>query len=809
MRDRGLVVVCLLVSLALAIAIATASAERVARAQSTTASPSSSAVPVASAPPKLVAPRQLYAPKVEYPAGAHGEATVVLQLSIAIDGTVAQAIVLDGEAPFADVARDAALTWRFEAATKDGVRIVASIRAKVHFSPPSDEPATTPVAEPPKPAPTAVSAPPIVDDGAQIVVEAVRPEIGATSTGGAEIRILPGAFGDPFRMIEALPGVTPVISGLPYFYVRGAPPGNTGYFIDGIRVPLLFHLGAGPAVIAAGLVDRVDFYPGGYPAQYGRFTGGIVSGTTRAPLRAGEQRRGDWQVRLFDASAMLEAPLGSGKADGGSDASSGNALVAARYGYPGLLLSLVSPSVSLQYWDYQLRVAKQIDRKDRFSVFLFGAYDRLVDKKHDRVIFGSQFHRLDVRLDRELQDGGVLRLATTLGIEETVVGGDSASNGLAIRSPGIRVRAELDQRLSESVRLRAGADAGADRYLVVADRGADVVALQDYPSRTDAAGGVRADLILHVAPRIELVPGVRFDLYASSHARQESGSGAKMIPAIDPRFAVRLGFAKHLLWISSFAVAHQAPSFVVPIAGFQPSLAGGLQSTFQFAQGLEAELPEKITASLAVFRHTLLNTTDFIASCVGDHGRTGGSPSTDRDRTGTFCSIDDRVTGQTYGLEVLIKRALTERLGGWLAYTLSRSLRTFRGVTFLSDFDRTHVFTAVGSYDLGRGWRFGARFSYVTGRPVALTPDGLPSELRISKRLPDFYRVDARLEKRWQTSDTSFVTFVVEWFNATIQKEAIDFTRSQCTGDSASSARCPVEYIGPVTIPSIGVEGGF
>src|SRR5437868_12442347 len=49
-------------------------------------------------------------------------------------------------------------------------------------------------------------------------------------------RQLPGALGDPFRAIEISTGVTPIVSGLPYFYVRGAPPGNVGYYFDGVRV---------------------------------------------------------------------------------------------------------------------------------------------------------------------------------------------------------------------------------------------------------------------------------------------------------------------------------------------------------------------------------------------------------------------------------------------------------------------------------------------------------------------------------------------------------------------------------------------
>src|SRR5687768_15170502 len=37
---------------------------------------------------------------------------------------------------------------------------------------------------------------------------------------GKEIRIVPGAFGDAFRALDALPGVTPIVSGLPYYFVR-------------------------------------------------------------------------------------------------------------------------------------------------------------------------------------------------------------------------------------------------------------------------------------------------------------------------------------------------------------------------------------------------------------------------------------------------------------------------------------------------------------------------------------------------------------------------------------------------------------
>ena len=51
-----------------------------------------------------------------------------------------------------------------------------------------------------------------------------------------------GALGDPFRALESLPGVTTVAWPAPIYAIRGSNPGNTGFFLDGVRVPALFHL---------------------------------------------------------------------------------------------------------------------------------------------------------------------------------------------------------------------------------------------------------------------------------------------------------------------------------------------------------------------------------------------------------------------------------------------------------------------------------------------------------------------------------------------------------------------------------------
>ena len=127
-----------------------------------------------------------------------------------------------------------------------------------------------------------------------------------------------------------------------------------------------------------------------------------------------------------------------------------------------------------------------------------------------------------------------------------------------------------------------------------------------------------------------------------------------------------------------------------------------------------------------------------------------------------------------------------------------------------SEFDRTHVLNVVGALDLGRGWRAGARLVYYTGRPYSPQIRGVPVPPFNSLRLPSFYRVDVRLEKRWRAFGSGYLAFIVEGMNVTLTQEAID-VRCQSDGSTLSlkNDTCTPQYIGPVTVPSVGLEGGI
>ncbi|HWZ89613.1 MAG TPA: TonB-dependent receptor [Polyangiaceae bacterium] len=718
--------------------------------------------------PGIAAPVRVDDADAIYPSGAHGEASVSLELEIAEDGTVGKARVTEGSEPFASAALRAAENFRFTPATRNGIPIRARILAKISFHEPFVEPA------PPAPAPSAAGTAPASAPLATTATPAAgsppapmeitvlgeqREELGSIHIPKNETRLIPGAFADPFRVVEILPGVAPILSGLPYFFVRGAPPGDVGYFIDGIRVPLLFHVGAGPSVIAPALADRVDLYPSAYPARFGRFVGGIMAGETTPPSQVG---RGEAQARVFDAGAMLETPFAEGR---------GSILLGGRYSYTQALLALVAPDYELGYADYQARIAYSLNAHDQVSAFLFGAYDKLENKPLDLSLFDVSFQRLDLRWDH-LTEGGHTRVALTGGADR-VQNAQEDPNGSAgqLNSDGLRVRLESEQRITSEVRVRGGADFGGDQ--IGADREKLGLSEVVYPGRTDWSGGVYSDAILRPTRGVELVPGVRFDV-ARSRGKDYGFS--------EPRLSARLRLAQGVAWISAFGVAHQLPTSSVHVPGLAPSaLELSEQESWQASEGVQFVLPSAMLSKLTVF----------------------------------YSRIDSRETelvGRNFGFELFLRRDFTEKLGGFLSYTLSRTERSFGSVTELSSFDRTHVVSAVLGYDLGKGFRVGGRAYYTSGRPYFAdcgTPDcgpGDPAGPRPylhSGQLPHFLRVDVRFEKRWRFASGAWLAGTFEWFNALLASETQNILWDPVRGGLRPDVRSPL------TLPSIGIEAGY
>ena len=810
MRRAG----CVRLLSAVAVVAALSGSSRLARADDEPSPAEAEAI----VPPRLLTPVQ-----AAYPEGAEGSAFVVVAVTVGSDGSVQSARVLEGAEPYAARAIESVGPARFIPATRGGKPIAATIRFRIDFAkvaPPPPPERELPVEPPPvvpvdREAPLQPGAPPVPPipveaPPGEVLVRGGKGAVGAPiadSLARTEVRQLPGAFGDPFRAIEVAPGLTPVISGLPYFYVRGAPPGNVGYYFDGVRVPYLFHFGLGPSVIQPGLVARTDIHKGGYPAALGRWAGVVIDATALPPS---DRFRGEAVLRVIDAGGLVEAPFANGR---------GSALAGGRYSYTSALFSLLDAKTSLDYRDYQARVAYALGDHDVISVLAFGAYDRATQRTTpDRetllaaipssslgkdevreievVLFASEFHRADVRWDHSFRGGGTMRVAGTIGYDRTKVEARRAAEDLMTAA-----RFELVQPVNSKVTFRAGADVVIDRYQAdslpqFADDD-DVVARQRriFASRTDFATGVRADAVILLDPRMEVTPGVRVDLYGSDQARAVG---------IDPRVAARFAITNKVRIVHAYGLVTQPPSPPLALPAVTISrLEGGLQRSAQTSAGVEIDLPSDLSASATVFHQAFYDLNDALG--------TSRVEIIDIEKSD---SLLGKSTGSAYGLELGVRRKLTKTIGGLIAYTLSRSERTADGRKFLSAYDRPHVFNAALSFDLGRGWRLGSRLVYYSGAPTSPETPAYPGQLVgvPPPRAPDFVRIDGRIEKRWRVGTRGYISAVLEALNATLSTETTGYqcqTQISVPGVNRTGPQCVPRLFGPVTVPSLGIEGGF
>ena len=187
--------------------------------------------------------------------------------------------------------------------------------------------------------------------------------------------------------------------------------------------------------------------------------------------------------------------------------------------------------------------------------------------------------------------------------------------------------------------------------------------------------------------------------------------------------------------------------------------------------------------------------------------------TTAADAQGLPLNLDNAGVGHVQGLELLVRKELTARAFGWIAYTLSRSTRVDRpGLpTRLFDYDQTHNLTAVAGYRLRGGWQLGARLRLISGNPetpvvgsayLAQTDSYLPVYGPTNgERAPFFSQLDLRVDKVW-TYDGWTLDLYLDVLNATNHRSVEGTSFSYDYTQRASVQGLPL-------LPSLGLKASF
>ena len=296
-----------------------------------------------------------------------------------------------------------------------------------------------------------------------------------------------------------------------------------------------------------------------------------------------------------------------------------------------------------------------------------------------------------------------------------------------------------------------------------------------------------AEMDMHPNARTQVVTGVRLD-YGRWTGRFD------VSPRINARYAVEPSFPKTTLK-GGTGLFHQGPDlFDILLSDDETELRS--QRAWQNSLGVEQQVTQNVTTSLEGFLYLL---DDLVSR----------SPDADG-----IVRYNNYGTGRIFGAEAMLRYEAHPRFFGWLSYTLSRSERTWAPgqPSELFYLDQTHILTVLGSYDLGRGWEFGARFRYVTGNLYTPCLGSLYSSTSTSylcvsgptnsERLPPFHQLDIRVDKRWKFPGWTLSAYLdlinaYNRVNPDFISYSYDYSRSR-----PETASLPI-------VPSVGMRAEF
>jgi hypothetical protein len=602
----------------------------------------------------------------------------------------------------------------------------------------------------------------------ETVITAPDPQGAKTTLREEELRRAPGSFGDPLRVVESLPGVSQVVWPLAVYAVRGANPGNTGFFVDGVRMPALYHFALGPSVIHPFFIEQLDFYPGGYPVRFGRYVSGIVHARTATPQIDRTHVSAD--LRLFDAGGITVTPVNNGR---------GSVAVAGRLSYAGLIFSALSPDFTFSYWDYQLRFEHKLG-PGRLTLFAFGSGDHLGRKEQTNTRADLSFHRLSLRWSAALGPGR-LEAGGQVGYDSSSTFIDQIiALPISVKTLNAAAHAGYAWAVVGDMNLELGFDGEAQRLNPESElrlpEEQDV--LRD---RSALMGGAYAAMVFR-DPRYELSLGTRYDVFSEQDV-VKGAFGPRVMGRVrlNDRFSVKGNVGQYF----------QMPSLPIAVPGFENfGLATfGLQSSRQGSLGVEAALWDAADLGVTGFLQDL-EVTDLASIFNYDPN---------------FQILEMRA-GQSYGMELMLRRPMRHKFYGWIAYTLSKSERAILANLLRpapSDWDQRHILNVVGSYRLGGGYQVGARVHYNSGRPYpvfnqsTLEPGNRDQRPVDYANLPDFFQLDLRFDKRW-VMERYVMDVYIELVNSTLSEQVYDLKRLSDGSLDRRGYR--------IVLPSIGVH---
>jgi hypothetical protein len=630
-----------------------------------------------------------------------------------------------------------------------------------------------------------------------VTAKAIKRDDQAQSLTQEEFLKAPGSFGgDPVRAAQNLPGVA--ASGAnAQIIVQGASPDDTGYVINGHRVPIVFHFGGLSSVIIPEAVERVDLLPAGYGPEYSRAIGGIIGLTTKKPKE--DRLHGMAYVDLLNTGGLVEGPI--------DDTSS--FLISGRYSYIGQVLKTVasknedfSLTAAPTYYDSTAIYRKRLNEKNEFKTTAIFSKDKLElilnkpanDQPKLRGNFSNrtEFFRIIPQLTTRLNETTSMDHSLGVGRDNLLV--RIGGRYLDVNSSVLSHRSEIQKTWSGTYKTYFGLDNEIDRAFVRINL-----------PNSFSVGGVNTPFSVGETRKFDTdVTSAQLGAYFRQEIKPSQDSRWTFLPnlrvdhltitnetSLQPRLSSRYQWGSGLQLHGSFGKYTQAP---------QP-------------QETSEDYGNKNLKSPYAYHYMLGYKKDF---------KNGGTQGWDFTNNFFYKDLQNLVvpdvqnnyenggTGKIYGGEVQAKWR-KEEWSGQVVYTLLKSERTIPGFgTRPAEFDQTHNLNLIGAFNSDR-WTYSARFRYVSGLPytpvrgASFDTDNdvyipLAGQL-FSQRFNDFKQLDIRIDRKF-IYDEWILSAYVDIQNITNSENAQNIEYSFDYSSKEKVRGLPI-------LPTFGVKGEF
>lgn len=616
-----------------------------------------------------------------------------------------------------------------------------------------------------------------------ITYEKPKQEVTQRTLSIEEVKRVPGTFGDPVKVIQTLPGAARSPFGTGLLIIRGANPEDTAVYVDGIRVPIIYHLTGTTSVISPDAVQSVEYMPGGYGVQFGRSTAGTVNVVTKDEFK---ERKLIWGTDILDTQLWFEGAVGKNKQHG--------IAIGARRSYIDAFIPIFNRASDFQikpvYWDYQAKWVPKLAKGQKFSMFVYGFQDIIKITSSEDTATGTdqdtqgdlsttyQSHRFVIRYRKEFSDKLSFHFDPSLGV-------DLISLGL-------------------------GEEFGLDNWNVLFQ--------------------LRSELHWEPTPHVEVIPGIdfiggpwRFDFKSAISFADLDDPLAERDPvgfdgrgtAWSPDTYIRVNLrplAERERWLVSLGLRASTVTYIygggitfgedvtpVNISGFEARLATrytafdkeGMTGTIKASTGWYSQPPQPFESIGLGVSADLVPERAWNSSLGFEH-KVSRAVSWDLDafyrRMERLTEFNDAFvgrgsqpfanTGSGYaaGFELILRHAPVNKFFGWVSYTFSRSFRRDGSADsdqkwYPFDFDQPHIFSAQGGYNLPFDIGISAQVQIVSGNPDTKSDAGIYdvdgdfyNGFQVgdgnSERLPTFVQTSLRVDKTWTFRRWSLVTYL-------------------------------------------------